>query len=80
MDGGQSVKRSASAGVSDSRDFDTDYRIAPAEVDLYANEVKRRVVPKKTVRVIPAPFGLNADVAVEQDGTGRRGTHSVGYA
>lgn len=55
MDGGQSVKRSAAAGVADSRDFDTDYRIAPAEVDLYANEVKRRVVPKKKVRAVLAP-------------------------
>lgn len=57
MDGGQSLKRSANAGTADPRVFDTDYRIAPEEVDLYADEVKRRVVPKKTVR-IRAPLSV----------------------
>ncbi|KZV92760.1 hypothetical protein EXIGLDRAFT_598781, partial [Exidia glandulosa HHB12029] len=39
MDGGQAPKRSASAGMVDERVFDSDYRIPPEEVDLYANEV-----------------------------------------
>ncbi|KZV89030.1 hypothetical protein EXIGLDRAFT_566979, partial [Exidia glandulosa HHB12029] len=47
MDGNQSIRRSASAGVADPRAFESDYLIDPAEVDLYAHEVRRRVVPKK---------------------------------
>ncbi|EJD46305.1 hypothetical protein AURDEDRAFT_124089 [Auricularia subglabra TFB-10046 SS5] len=47
MDGGQSMKRSAAAGLADTRIFDTDYRVPPDEVDLRADEVQRRVVPKK---------------------------------
>ncbi|KZV93301.1 hypothetical protein EXIGLDRAFT_613139, partial [Exidia glandulosa HHB12029] len=50
MDGGQSNRRNASAGLADPRVFDSDYRIPPEEVDLYANEVQRRIVPKKKVR------------------------------
>lgn len=46
------MKRSAAAGLADGRVFDTDYRIAPQEVDLYANEVKKRVMPKKAVSVV----------------------------
>lgn len=78
MDGGQSVKRSAAAGVADSRDFETDYRIAPIEVDVYANEVKHRVVLKKKVRRVPVRFF--ADTTIEQGGDRWRGTHSLGHA
>ncbi|KZV82873.1 hypothetical protein EXIGLDRAFT_626428, partial [Exidia glandulosa HHB12029] len=49
MDGGTAMKRSASAGHADTRVFETDYRIPPAEVDVYANEVKKRVMPTKAV-------------------------------
>ncbi|EJD44351.1 hypothetical protein AURDEDRAFT_65395 [Auricularia subglabra TFB-10046 SS5] len=38
MDGGQSMKRSAAAGLADTRAFETDYRVPPEEVDLCANE------------------------------------------
>ncbi|EJD33722.1 hypothetical protein AURDEDRAFT_177197 [Auricularia subglabra TFB-10046 SS5] len=47
MDGGQSMKRSATAGLADARVYHSDYRIPPEEVDLCADEVRRRVVPKK---------------------------------
>lgn len=50
MDGGQSVKRSAAAGHADARSFYSDYIIPPEQVDVYANEVKRRVQPAKKVR------------------------------
>ncbi|EJD44456.1 hypothetical protein AURDEDRAFT_65269, partial [Auricularia subglabra TFB-10046 SS5] len=42
MDGGQSMKRSASAGLADARVYKSDYRIPPEEIDLCANEVQRR--------------------------------------
>ncbi|EJD45903.1 hypothetical protein AURDEDRAFT_63834 [Auricularia subglabra TFB-10046 SS5] len=38
MDGGQSMKRSAAAGMADTRMFQMDYRVPPEEVDLCANE------------------------------------------
>ncbi|EJD47608.1 hypothetical protein AURDEDRAFT_163480 [Auricularia subglabra TFB-10046 SS5] len=47
MDGGPSMKRSATAGLADPRVYHSDYRIPPEEVDLCADEVRRRVVPKK---------------------------------
>ncbi|EJD44437.1 hypothetical protein AURDEDRAFT_48381, partial [Auricularia subglabra TFB-10046 SS5] len=54
MDGGQSMKRSAAAGLADTRVFETDYRVPPEEVNLYADEVRRRIVPKK-VRSVHQP-------------------------
>lgn len=71
MDGGQSLKRSANAGTADTRTFETDYRIAPEEVDLYADEVKRRIVPKKMVRPLRTAFPFLALTSASQ---GRRQT------
>ncbi|EJD45872.1 hypothetical protein AURDEDRAFT_63852 [Auricularia subglabra TFB-10046 SS5] len=54
MDGGQSMKRSATAGLADPRSYHSDYRIPPEEVDLCADEVRRRV-PGEPGDDAPAP-------------------------
>ncbi|KZV81825.1 hypothetical protein EXIGLDRAFT_627873, partial [Exidia glandulosa HHB12029] len=54
MDGGQSNRRNASAGLADPRAFDSDYRIPPEEVDLYANEVQRRISKQREEPEAPA--------------------------
>lgn len=43
IDGGQTLKRSAVAGIADNRQFHSDYLIPDAEVDQFQYEVKRRV-------------------------------------
>lgn len=58
MDGGQSVKRSAAAGHADTRAVYSDYFIVPEQVDVYANEVKRRVTPSKKVRLLCSVHAL----------------------
>lgn len=58
MDGGQSVKRSAAAGHADTRTVHSDYFIVPEQVDVYANEVKRRVTPSKKVRLLCSVHAL----------------------
>ncbi|KAI0043066.1 hypothetical protein FA95DRAFT_1631889 [Auriscalpium vulgare] len=63
MDGNNSQKRLRGAGRADLRQFDSDYFLSPAQVDVFANEIsgRRRKVPEPGP---PVPDEADAELAL----------------